>query len=951
MAGVGFELNKLFAKNSKFSRFGACFWSSLSCCGSMFLSFILLFFINMLITKYNIPGINSNVFTTYVTNIVLFSMLIYSIFSYVIARYISDLIYENKLEKIMSSFYGVMFIILIFANIVFMPILVASKLSFSFIILLMMLLATLLSTWVIVGYVTILKYYKKICLAFVWGFLLSAVIILLGYFLEILSYELLFLSLILGYGCIFFKLYLLMNKYFKSQNTEAFEILKYFSKYRNLVFTGFFITGGMLVPFYIFWFSDIGNKVSLFFRSAPFYDLPAIIAYLTTIFTTIYFVAFLEPKFYPYYKKYFTLLNNNGSYSELKKTKENMIVTLKRQLQQLITIQAVITLVSAIILSKFLYLMNIGMSQSMLGVYRLLCIGYFLMAIGNSIVLVIIYFADYRSSMKVSAAFFVVTVLVSFISTFLPYYFYGAGIIIGSLVMCLMSINSLENLLDNLEYFVLSEKGLYEKKEKYGFYNFVMKMIKVVTNIFKFKRRVVMYAIVAIVFVIVAASTNMLVDNYAVPVKSADKEVVLVQNASDDILSNPGVGFAPWARSSETINLDTKLVYVDMSWREIEATRGVYDFKSFEERNHLDVYRKQGRNVVFRFYMDYPSDEKKMDIPDWLYEEIEADGTWYNNDYGQGFSPNYSNKVLIKYYTQLVEALGRKYGQDDFFMYIELGAIGHWGEWHVDYDYGIDRLPKYEVRKYYVEPFVNSFRNSYFLMRYPLIEAEKYGFGFYNDMIGHEESTNYWFKMMEGGKWTQTEEYELVDSRNTWKKYPIGGEFTSSLSDDFMLKTNLNNTLEQLKKSHQSFIGPKVIYNMNLYSQYESSLNQILKILGHRLYVSKLELKEDDSVINVSMNINNDGIAPIYTDVDVIVHIYDEHNEILAMNINEYIDINSITSMDTAEFTINNIFEKDKTYKIGISLDDPVSNKPMIELAMENEISDKVYEIGTFIWE
>lgn len=197
MAGVGFELNKLFAKNSKKSWFGGCFWSSLSCCGSMFLSFILLFFINMLVTKYNIIGINTNVFTTYVTNIVLFSMLIYSLFSYVIARYLADLIYENKLDKIMSSFYGIIFIILLFANMIFIPILIMCRLPFLFSIILIMFFSTLLCTWVIVGYVTILKYYKKICMAFIWGFLVSVVFIMLGYFLGILSYEWLFLSLIL----------------------------------------------------------------------------------------------------------------------------------------------------------------------------------------------------------------------------------------------------------------------------------------------------------------------------------------------------------------------------------------------------------------------------------------------------------------------------------------------------------------------------------------------------------------------------------------------------------------------------------------------------------------------------------------------------------------------------------------------------------------------------------
>ena len=194
MAGVGFELNKLFAKNSKFSRFGACFWSSLSCCGSMILSFTLLFMINIILTKNTVTNINATVFTTYITNIVLFSMIIYSIFSYVIARYLSDLIYENKLEKIMSSFYGIIFIILIVANIIFIPMLMISKLPFLWIVMLSMLLSTLICTWVIIGYVTILKYYKRICLSFVLGFIVSITIILLASYFKIVNYRVLFFA-------------------------------------------------------------------------------------------------------------------------------------------------------------------------------------------------------------------------------------------------------------------------------------------------------------------------------------------------------------------------------------------------------------------------------------------------------------------------------------------------------------------------------------------------------------------------------------------------------------------------------------------------------------------------------------------------------------------------------------------------------------------------------------
>ena len=41
--------------------------------------------------------------------------------------------------------------------------------------------------------------------------------------------------------------------------------------------------------------------------------------------------------------------------------------------------------------------------------------------------------------------------------------------------------------------------------------------------------------------------------------------------------------------------------------------------------------------------MDVPGEEKHMDIPEWLYDKIEGQGTWYDMEYGKGFSPNYQN--------------------------------------------------------------------------------------------------------------------------------------------------------------------------------------------------------------------------------------------------------------------------------------------------------------------
>ena len=125
-----------------------------------------------------------------------------------------------------------------------------------------------------------------------------------------------------------------------------------------------------------------------------------------------------------------------------------------------------------------------------------------------------------------------------------------------------------------------------------------------------------------------------------------------------------------------------------------------------------------------------------MDIPEWLYEKSGKAGQWYAGGYGKGFAPDYNNPTIISCHEQAVKALGEHLGQDGLINYIELGSLGHWGEWHVNYSEGIQRIPGEKVREQYILPWMEAFPDAMILMRRPFAAAKKYGFGLYNDMTG-----------------------------------------------------------------------------------------------------------------------------------------------------------------------------------------------------------------------
>src|SRR5690606_37934946 len=97
--------------------------------------------------------------------------------------------------------------------------------------------------------------------------------------------------------------------------------------------------------------------------------------------------------------------------------------------------------------------------------------------------------------------------------------------------------------------------------------------------------------------------------------------------------SNPYMGFAPPADGGPYSQIHS-LVYANFTWREMEPEKGFYDFATIEKKYKLDYWKQQNVKLIFRVVLDYPGKSKDKEIPDWLYEEIDQDGTWYEHKWG-----------------------------------------------------------------------------------------------------------------------------------------------------------------------------------------------------------------------------------------------------------------------------------------------------------------------------
>lgn len=336
---------------------------------------------------------------------------------------------------------------------------------------------------------------------------------------------------------------------------------------------------------------------------------------------------------------------------------------------------------------------------------------------------------------------------------------------------------------------------------------------------------------------------------------------------SDAVLSNPYIGNVVWANSTYERSQPFTMVYADLTWADFEPEKGDYRFEDFEERNNFSYWREQGKHMVFRFVLDKPGDKKHIDIPQWLYDAMEGDGEYYNISYGHGFNPNYENLILIQAHKKAIEALAGRYGEDDMIAFIELGSLGHWGEWHVHSK--LTPLPLEEIRDQYVSHYVKAFSNTYLMMRRPFTHALKYNLGLYNDTSASPDSTEEWLDWIEnGGPYSHTgEEDGLVAMQDAWRTVPIGGELSTSYSATKLLGEMFDSTLSLFTLSHSSWIGPGSFADIDTDSEYQDKLESLLRVLGYRLRISHMDISEVSSgIVQFSITWRNDGIAPFYFD-------------------------------------------------------------------------------------
>jgi len=448
------------------------------------------------------------------------------------------------------------------------------------------------------------------------------------------------------------------------------------------------------------------------------------------------------------------------------------------------------------------------------------------------------------------------------------------------------------------------------------------------------------------------------------------EKIYTPKKCEDPFPYNPFKGWAVWSKSPDYdgYNQPYSMLYARLFWAQVEPDKNQFAWNTFEKewQFHMATGNKK---IILRVVLDNPGEHlpgMDRDIPDWLYQQIEGSGIYYytegqgDTDIGNGFSPDYKHPELIKEHERFISALGERYNNDPRIAFLQIGSLGHWGEWHT-WPEGTGDFPPYSIAAQYIEHYHNAFPNKLLLIRRPVqYNSQEFSLGVYNDVIGNDSpgSTPMWLAMISDGytsEWDGATHLPLTP--DWWHRAPSGGELATHPDGvEYWLEgDNFSITLQHIMNGHTSWVGPSCPVKIPDSERYQAEIDQMLKTMGYRFIITQVQYPttaKAGTVLPIICTIENQGIAPIYYNWPLEISIINNKGHIAYTQIMSHIDIRKWLPGEREEkiHIVLPSYLASGQYSFAFALLDPTLHTPAIEFAIDQSLrrKDGRYVLGEF---
>jgi len=425
---------------------------------------------------------------------------------------------------------------------------------------------------------------------------------------------------------------------------------------------------------------------------------------------------------------------------------------------------------------------------------------------------------------------------------------------------------------------------------------------------------------------------------------------------------NPMKGWSDGWNRIEQSRDETSVGFQYIPWWKFEPEDDEFEKAAVEDI--LAQHGTVGRHVIIRIFCDWAGDYdydgnpnfnngRARGCPEWIYTDkgvayIEGDEqTRTVNGVEETFTrsvTDHNDPVYIQEAQELITKLAEFYKDDPRLYAVELGVLGYWGEWHT---FGSNLNPNPPPGSDYTAEDVDMYNQSYLIKdtsRQAILSTLQQNFPDtllmgrypYEDFMQDVDSIGYhndFFMPNDGGN----EAFEnAVNDDERWKQGPIGGEappefkyapnpgivFTTERGDDMIEKGHYSTMLLEGTPSEPDQLEGYMTLHRKMGYNYQ---------IDNAAFPEKLV---EDQPFNITLTINNIGVAPFYYDWRIEYALLNSNS--LPVNSAEAQEYDLTELMPDSQASISGLIATENLpagdYQVGVRIIQPGSQDNKAEL-------------------
>lgn len=463
MAGIGFQLKKLYNSSTILLNMRAYGYSAVVTVGPMLLCILLILITRQLLLLIGTAPNEVELFMAGAQYAFIFSQIITGGFTFTISRYVADQTYLEKDDYILSSMYGLISVCVAIGGIAGVIFYLRSPLDLPFKLSSYLFYTCLIIIWIQAMYVSALKDYMKIVRSFFMGVLVSAILIAITVLVfEMKTATAMFFCLDFGFFIMIWQFTKTIKAYFPVNNHYYYHFLIYVEKHPYLFLGGFLYTIGLYGHLILVWSSKYQVVIGDTFYIAPFYDVPVFYSYMTVLPAMILFMVTVETTFYDAYKLYYHRVIHGFSIQDIINARQKLFKVISVELTFIAEIQLFVIISSIAIGLKFLS--KVGMSPEQIHIFTILTLGNLFFILMHTIVIMMLYFDSQRVAFASLALFSFASII--FVQVGVTYDIFGFPMFLSSLLTFTLAIYLLKRLMNRIDYNTYCSQPIIYKEKK-----------------------------------------------------------------------------------------------------------------------------------------------------------------------------------------------------------------------------------------------------------------------------------------------------------------------------------------------------------------------------------------------------------------------------------------------------------------------------------------------------